>query len=98
MGFATQDKKIVHLAKYFINTDSWAQWDFVQLFSESQKFFHTGIVLALLFYPASANLSIIACKENFQNAGNGCRKSHAILSVFMQPGPVELFTFAYLKL
>ena len=44
-------------------------------------------MLALLFYPASADLSIIACKENFQNAGNGCRKSHVILSYFMQPGP-----------
>ena len=50
-------------------------------------FFHTPIVLALHYYPPSADLSIIAFKENFQNAGNGCRKSHVILSYFMQPGP-----------
>ena len=47
------------------------KWDFVQLFSVSQRiFFFTGIVLALLFYPSSADLSTIVCKENFQSAGN----------------------------
>ena len=53
-----------------------------------RRFFHTGIVFVLLFYPPSADLSIIASKENFQNAGcNGCRKSHVNLNCFMQTGP-----------
>ena len=46
-----------------------------------KEFFHARIVLVLLFYPPSADISLIAYKENFQNAGNGCRKSH-----FMQLG------------
>ena len=49
-----------------------------------------GIVLAFFFYPHSADLSVIACNKKFQNAGNSCRISHAILSCFMQPGPGPL--------
>ena len=61
--------------------------DLMQLFAVFQKIFYTGIVLALLFYLPSADLSIIACKENFQNARNDYRKSHVILGCFMHPGP-----------
>ena len=64
------------------------KWEFMQLFSVPEDLFTLALCLPFSFIHApSADLSIKASKENFQNAGNGCRKSHVILSCFMQPGP-----------
>ena len=44
------------------------------------------MVFPVLFSTFISDLSLTAPEKIPQSAGNGCRKSHVILSIFMQPG------------
>ena len=52
-----------------------------------EDFFTSALCLLYSFIHLRLIYQKIACKGNFQNAGNSCRKSHVILSCFMQPVP-----------
>ena len=53
----------------------------------SGKFFQSVTVFAMLFSTFSPDLSKHGRAPLYQSTGNGWRKSHVILSIFMQPGP-----------
>ena len=54
----------------------------------SGECFQGVMVFQVLFSTFSLDLSLVALKNTPQGTGNGCRKSHEILSIFMQQEPI----------
>ena len=53
----------------------------------------------VLFSTFSPDLSLQAREKTSQSTGNGCGKSHLILSIFMQPSPEDrIFLVVSVKL